>query len=409
MANIMDSTAATRQRRASAQLVSARAIANGLRLSLLGAALQLAMLGCSDTAVPGAAAPAMPPANVKIAHPLSRETSDWDEYTGRIEAINAVDIRARVGGYLEKVNFHAGDKVKKGDLLFLIDPKPLQAQLNFANAELERAKTKRELAKNDLARAENLFDAKAISAEEYDARSKGLREAAAAVVSAEASAYAAKLNLEYTEIRAPISGRVGRELLTVGNLVKADDTLLAQIVSTDPVYVYVDADEQSVLKYRRQAKQAGNATADLHGAAVEAAVADEDGFPHQGKLDYIAPRADAATGTLTLRGVFANPDELLSPGFFARLRLKGSAAYPALLVPDRAIGADQAQRFVWVVNANNQAEYRPVKPGARIGQLRVVRDGLKADDWVVVEGLQKLRPGATVLPEKTALDGQGGQ
>lgn len=409
MANIMDSTAATRQRRASAQLVSARAIANGLRLSLLGAALQLAMLGCSDTAAPGAAAPAMPPANVKIAHPLSRETSDWDEYTGRIEAINAVDIRARVGGYLEKVNFHAGDKVKKGDLLFLIDPKPLQAQLNFANAELERAKTKRELAKNDLARAENLLDAKAISAEEYDARSKGLREAAAAVVSAEASAYAAKLNLEYTEIRAPISGRVGRELLTVGNLVKADDTLLAQIVSTDPVYVYVDADEQSVLKYRRQAKQAGNATADLHGAAVEAAVADEDGFPHQGKLDYIAPRADAATGTLTLRGVFANPDELLSPGFFARLRLKGSAAYPALLVPDRAIGADQAQRFVWVVNANNQAEYRPVKPGARIGQLRVVRDGLKADDWVVVEGLQKLRPGTTVLPEKTALDGQGGQ
>lgn len=409
MANIMDSTAATRQRRASAQLVSARAIAKGLRLSLLGAALQLAMFGCSDTAAPGAAAPAMPPANVKIAHPLSRETSDWDEYTGRIEAINAVDIRARVGGYLEKVNFHAGDKVKKGDLLFLIDPKPLQAQLNFANAELERAKTKRELAKNDLARAENLFDAKAISAEEYDARSKGLREAAAAVISAEASAYAAKLNLEYTEIRAPISGRVGRELLTVGNLVKADDTLLAQIVSTDPVYVYVDADEQSVLKYRRQAKQAGNATADLHGAAVEAAVADEDGFPHQGKLDYIAPRADAATGTLTLRGVFANPDELLSPGFFARLRLKGSAAYPALLVPDRAIGADQAQRFVWVVNANNQAEYRPVKPGARIGQLRVVRDGLKADDWVVVEGLQKLRPGATVLPEKTALDGQGGQ
>nr|WP_231890792.1 efflux RND transporter periplasmic adaptor subunit [Methylomonas koyamae] len=367
------------------------------------------MSGCGDSAPPGNAAPAMPPANVKIAQPLSRETSDWDEYTGRIEAVNAVDVRARIGGYLEKVNFHAGDKVKKGDLLFLIDPKPLQAQLNFANAELERAKTKRELAKNDLARAENLFKAKAISAEEYDARSKGLSEAAAAVVSAEASAYAAKLNLEYTEIRAPISGRVGRELLTVGNLVKADDTLLTQMVSTDPIYVYVDADEQSVLKYRRQAKQDGSVSADLHGAAVEAAVADEDGFPHQGKLDYIAPRADAATGTLTLRGVFPNPDELLSPGFFARLRLKGSAAYPALLVPDRAIGADQAQRFVWVVNANNQAEYRLVKPGARIGQLRVVRDGLKAEDWVVVEGLQKLRPGATVNPEKIALDGQGGQ
>lgn len=364
--------------------------------------------GCGDSGDAGKPAPP-PAANVKIAQPLNRETSDWDEYTGRIEAINAVDIRARVGGYLEKVYFHAGDKVKKGDLLFLIDPKPLQAQLNFANAELERAKTKRELAKNDLARAENLFKAKAISAEEHDARSKGLREASAAVVSAEANAYTAKLNLEYTEIRAPISGRVGRELLTIGNLVKADDTLLTQMISTDPVYVYVDADEQSVLKYRRQAKQDGNLTADLQGAAVEAAVADEDGFPHPGKLDYIAPRADAATGTLTLRGVFANPDELLSPGFFARLRLKGSAAYPALLVPDRAISADQAQRFVWAVNASNQAEYRPVKLGARIGQLRVVRDGLKADDWVVVEGLQKLRPGATVVPEKTSVEGQGAQ
>ncbi len=409
MAFILESAAAIYRRNPGAQSGPARFVGRALGLSICALALQLAVTGCSDSDAPGSSAPATPPANVKIAQPLSRETSDWDEYTGRIEAVNAVDVRARIGGYLEKVNFHAGDKVKKGDLLFLIDPKPLQAQLNFANAELERAKTKRELAKNDLARAENLFKAKAISAEEYDARSKGLREAAAAVVSAEASAYTAKLNLEYTEIRAPISGRVGRELLTVGNLVKADDTLLTQLVSTDPVYVYVDADEQSVLKYRRQAKRDGSVSADLHGAAVEAAVADEDGFPHQGKLDYIAPRADAATGTLTLRGVFPNPDELLSPGFFARLRLKGSAAYPALLVPDRAIGADQAQRFVWVINANNQAEYRPVKPGARIGQLRVVRDGLKAEDWVVVEGLQKLRPGATVVPEKTTLDGQGGQ
>lgn len=379
-----------------------------LSLGLIGAAMQLVLAGCGSA--DSATAPATPPPPaVKIAQPLSRETTEWDEYTGRIEAVNAVDIRARVGGYLDKVNFTAGAKVKKGDLLFQIDPKPLKAQLNYALAELERAKTKRELAKNDLGRAENLFKAKAISAEEYDARNKGLRETAAAVESAEANVYTAKLNLEYTEIRAPINGRVSRELITAGNLVEADDTLLTSIVSTDPVYVYVDADEQSVLKYRRHAQQHGKGSADLKGTPVELAVADESGFPHRGQLDYIAPREDAATGTLTLRGIFANPDELLSPGFFARLRVQASASYQAMLLPDRAIATDQAQRFVWVVNQDNQAEYRQVTPGAQIGELRVIRGGLQPNDWVVVEGLQKLKPGAKVNPERTSLVDQGAQ
>lgn len=380
-----------------------------LRLSVVVTAMQLALVGCGSSSTPEGAPAAPPPPNVKIAQPLSQETTEWDEYTGRVEAVNSVDIRARVGGYLDTVNFTAGAKVKKGDLLFQIDPKPLKAQLNYAVAELERAKTKRELAKNDLSRAENLFKAKAISAEEYDMRNKGLREAAAAVESAEASVYTAKLNLEYTEIRAPISGRVGREMITAGNLVKADDTLLTNIVSIDPVYVYVDADEQSVLKYRRHAQQHGKGSADLNGTPVELAVADENDFPHLGKLDYIAPREDAATGTLALRGVFANPDELLSPGFFARLRVQASASYPALLLPDRAIATDQAQRFVWVINQDNQAEYRQVTPGARIGELRVIRSGLQAGDWVVVEGLQKLKPGAKVNPERTSLVAQGAQ
>lgn len=380
-----------------------------LRFALIGTAMQLALSGCGSSGDSAGAPPAPPPAAVKIVQPLSRETTEWDEYTGRVEAINSVDIRARVGGYLDSVNFTAGAKVKKGDLLFQIDPKPLKAQLNYAVAELERAKTKRELAKNDLSRAENLFKAKAISAEEYDMRNKGLREAAAAVESAEANVYSAKLNLEYTEIRAPINGRVGREMVTAGNLVKADDTVLTNIVSTDPVYVYVDADEQSVLRYRRHAQQHGKGSADLKGTPVELAVADESGFPHQGKLDYIAPREDAATGTLTLRGVFANPDELLSPGFFARLRVQASASYQALLLPDRAIATDQAQRFVWVINQDNQAEYRQVTPGSRIGDMRVIRSGLQADDWVVVEGLQKLKPGAKVNPERTSLPTQGAQ
>ncbi|NOV29497.1 efflux RND transporter periplasmic adaptor subunit [Methylomonas sp. ZR1] len=386
-----------------------QALRHVVKLGVVGIALQLTLAGCGDAGAPAGATAAPPPPNVKIAQPLNRETTELDEYTGRIEAINSVDIRARVGGYLDTVNFTAGAKVKKGDLLFQIDPKPLKAQLNYAQAELERAKTKRELAKNDLTRAENLFKAKAISAEEYDMRTKGLREAAAAVESAEANVYTAKLNLEYTEIRAPISGRVGREMITAGNLVKADDTVLTNIVSTDPIYVYVDADEQSVLRYRRHAQQHGQGAADLKGTPVQLAVADETDFPHQGKLDYIAPREDAATGTLSLRGVFANPDELLSPGFFARLRVQASASYPALLLPDRAVATDQAQQFVWVINQDNQAEYRQITPGSRIGELRVIRSGLQAGDWVVVEGVQKLKPGAKVNPERIDLAAPGAQ
>jgi len=360
------------------------------------------------------ASPQKPPsqeANVKVAQALIQEVTEWDEYTGRIEAIEAVEVRARVEGYLETLHFKAGAKVKKGDLLFVIDPKPFKAQLNYATAELERAKTKHELAKNDLARAENLFKAKAISAEEYDARQKGLRESAAAVTSAEANVYTAKLNLDYTEIRAPISGRIGREMVTVGNLVKGggEGTLLTQIVSTDPVYVYVDADEKSVLKYRRRAQQQGQASADLKGTEVQLAVADESDFPHRGRLDYIAPQANAATGTVTLRGVFANPDELLSPGFFARMRVRGSDAYQATLLPDRAIGTDQSQRFVWIAKPDNQLEYRRITLGPLLGQMRAIRDGVNADDWVVVEGAQKLRPGMSVKPERITLAGQGAQ
>lgn len=383
---------------------------HGFAPALLLAILQATLIGCGDkSANSGGTGPGqMPPPNVKIAQALTQEVTEWDEYTGRIEAVNAVEVRARVSGYLEKVNFTAGEKVRKGDLLFQIDPKPLKAQLNYAVAELERAKTKQELARNDLTRAENLLKAKAISTEEYDARNKGLREAIAAVNSAEANVYSAKLNLEYTEIHAPINGRVGRELITAGNLVKTDDTLLTNIVSTDPVYVYVDADEQSVLKYRRHAQQHGKGATDLKGTPVELAVADETGFPHHGQLDYIAPREDAATGTLSLRGVFANPDELLSPGFFARLRVRGSASYQALLLPDRAVGTDQGQRFIWVVNQDHLVAYRKVTPGPLIDQLRVIREGLQPGDWVVIEGMQKLKPEMKVTPERTSLaDSQG--
>ena len=366
----------------------------------------MTMSGCGNQTDSGAKSVQTQPPSVKIAQALIQDVTEWDEYTGRIEAVSSVDVRARVSGYLEKVNFKAGEMVKKDDLLFLIDPKPFKAQLNYAEAELEQAKAKRELAKNDLERAEGLFRGKAISAEEYDARSKGLREAAAAVQSGEANVVTARLNLDFTKIRAPIAGRIGRELITEGNLVSgggADATRLTFIVSTDPVYVYVDADERSVLKYRRQSQQNGSDNIGAKKTSAQLALADEAGFPHQGSLDYISPREDTATGTVSLRGVFANPDGLLSPGFFARMRVRGNAPYPAILLPDRAIATDQAQRFVWAVNQDNQVEYRQVILGAHIGQSRVITQGLKPDEWVVIEGLQKLKPGIKVNPQRISL------
>ncbi|MBL1263964.1 efflux RND transporter periplasmic adaptor subunit [Candidatus Methylomicrobium oryzae] len=375
-----------------------------IRLGYLAGLAAIAALatagGCKDAGAPGAQPLQGPSPNVKIARPVSRTVTEWDEYTGRIEAVEAVEVRARVSGYLDKVNFKDGEKVRKGDLLFVIDPRPFKAQLDYASAELERVKSRKELAANDLERAERLFKVKAISKEEYDARQKGLREASAVVASAAANVETARLNLEYTQIRAPIDGRISRELITVGNLVKTDDTLLTTIVSTNPVYVYVDADERAVLKYRRKN---GRTAVGIEGTPVELALADENDFPHRGMLDYIAPREDTATGTITLRGVFPNDDDFLRPGFFARLRVRLGEPYPALLIPDQAIGTDQANRFVWVANPNNEVEYRTVELGAHIGQLRVIRKGLKPEDWVVIEGLQKLRPGLKVTPEKISL------
>jgi multidrug efflux system membrane fusion protein len=336
---------------------------------------------------------------VKVANPISQEVIEWDEFTGHIEAVNAVDVRARVSGYLDKVAFKAGDKVKKGDLLFVIDPKPYQAQLNFAMAELAQAKTKQELAKNDFSRAERLYSAKGISAEEHDARSKAMRESLGAVQSAQANVETAKLNLDYCEIRSPIEGRITRELITLGNLVNgggAEPTLLATIVSINPVYVYVDADESAVLKYRRLALKDGQDSMASGKVPTALALADEDGFPHQGHLDYVAPREDSATGTVSLRAVFDNPEELLSPGFFARLRVRGSLPYQALVLPEKAIAQDQGQRFVWLVESDGQVAYRKITVGVLQGTLRVITDGVQASDVVVVEGIQRLKPGLKV-------------
>ncbi len=368
--------------------------------------LLLLLAGCGRSGMEQTQA--MPPPQVKIAQPVHREVMLWDEFPGRIEAVESVDVRARVDGYLERVNFKPGERVKKGDLLFVIDPRPFRALLNHAQAELDQAKARLALAKNNLARADHMYKSRAISEEEYDARSKGLTEATAAVQSAEANVYTARLNLEFTEVRASISGRVGRELITAGNLVKgggADATQLTFIVSTDPVYVYADVDERSALDYQRLARErCSRPPAEARQACMPAqmALVDEVGFSHRGYIEYESPRLNTSTGTLSLRAVFPNPDGLLSPGLFARLRLPGSTPFQAVLLPDRAVATDLAQKFVWVVGEDNKVERRPVTLGALIDGDRVIAEGLKPEEWVVIEGIQKLKPGIPVNPEKAA-------
>ncbi len=344
---------------------------------------------------------------VTVSQPIAKDVVEWDEYTGRLEAMQTVEIRARVSGYISQVNFKDGAKVKKGDLLYVIDPRPYVAERDRTTAEVERVSAQLELAKNDLARAERLLKSRAISEEEYDTRSKGVRQAEAALRSAEAALQAAKLNVEFTQVRAPIDGRISRTLKTLGNLVNGGNsgeaTLLTTIVSVDPIYVYVDADEQSVLKYRRLAREGLRATARYGPIPMELALADEKNFPHKGFTDFVEPRLDPTTGTIRVRGVFSNDGDLLSPGFFVRVRVHGSGTYPALLVSDAAIGADQEKKFVLVVNSDNMVEYRVVKPGPFIEGLRVIQQGLKPGDWVIVNGLQRVLPGVKVNPEKVSM------
>jgi membrane fusion protein, multidrug efflux system len=348
-------------------------------------------------------APAAAPA-VSVTRPVEREVVEWDEYIGRLESPETVEVRARVSGYLDKVHFKEGKEVKKGDLLFTIDQRPYQAEYDRAEAEHERAQSQVELAKNDFERAKRLIATRAISEEDYDTKSKTYASAQAAVRSARASADLAKLSLEFTEIRSPIDGRIGRAIVTQGNLISSGvsgsgATLLTTIVSLDPLYCYADTDERAVLKYLQLRREGKRISARDESIPVELALADEAGFPHRGYIDFVDNRMDPNTGTLRGRGVFPNTDHSLSPGFFARIRFPGSGKYSALLIPDRALASDQAQRFVYVVNAEKNVEFRPVKVGPMIDGLRVIKEGLKAGEQVIVEGLIRVRPGVVVDPK----------
>lgn len=370
-----------------------------VQASWLGLLLSL-LAGCGQ---PTAEPAGPPPPAVAVSRPIQREVVEWEEYTGRLDAVETVEVRARVGGYLEKVNFKDGSLVKKGDLLFVIDPRPYKAALGRAQGELARAQARRDLAKNDLARAQRLFEKRVISEEELDTRDKNLREAVAAVQSAQSAVDEAKLNLEFTEVRAPISGRISRELVTEGNLVNdgtGTATLLTTIVSLDPIYVYFEVDEKAYLRQGARRRTGERGTLQVAVNPVFVGLADEEGFPHEGRLDFLDNRFDPAVGTIRARAVVDNPDGMLTPGLFARVKLPSSGKFPAVLLDDKAVLTDQDRKYVYVLDADNRAQRRDVKLGRMFDGLRIVTEGLGADDAVVVHGVQKIFfPGMPVSPQ----------
>jgi len=351
--------------------------------------------------------PAPPPAKVKVVQPLVREITEWDEFTARLDAVDSVEIRPRVGGYLQAVNFQEGALVKKGDLLFSIDHRPYAATLRRAEADRALAESKLALARKNQARAGDLLKSHAISQEEADIRDSNLHQAEASLQEAEAAVEAARLDVEFTEVTAPISGRVGRKLVTEGNLITggvgSQGTLLTTIVSLDPIYAYFDADEGSLLKYDKLAREGLRPSSRDYKNPVHVGLANEPGFPREGFMDFVDNQVDRGTGTILGRAVLPNPDLSLVPGLFARLRLPGSGQYKATLIPDQAVASDQSQKYVFVVDGENKAQYRPVEVGPIVDGLRVVRKGVTVADWVVIAGLQRARPGAVVDPQRDTI------
>src|SRR6267143_6385235 len=376
----------------------------GLMLAIGLAALAVLDAGCSSSAQPKAPAPA----EVSVAEVICKQIGDSDEFTGRLEAVNAVEVRPRVSGYLQSVHFKEGAIVRQGDLLFQIDPRPFQAEVDRLKGDLSQAKAQRSRAQSDFDRAERLHNNDGMSAEEYDRRAAVRNEAEARIASTAAALRGAELNLEFTRVTAPITGRVGRAEITEGNLVEGGAGQirpLTTLVSLDPIYVYFDVDEQTYLKYAHVTQIRRTGSRELPGAAL-LGLADEDGFPHVGRLSFVDNQVSSSTGTIRLRATFANKNLALTPGLFARIRLQGGGAHSACLARDEAVITDLNQKYVFVLGKNNTLEYRPVKLGPMTEGLRVVRDGLHEGDVIVVNGLQRIRPGATVTPKIVSMASQ---
>jgi RND family efflux transporter MFP subunit len=350
---------------------------------------------------------AEPAPKVSVARPLVREVVEWDEYTGRLQALDAVEVRPRVGGYVDSIHFADGTIVKEGDLLFIIDPRPYEATLKQARAEVEVAQSRLDVAKSESTRAERLRGPSAISAEEVERREATLHAASASLAAAQAASEAAALDVEFTRVVAPIAGRAGRHLVDEGNLVTGgttNATLLTTIVSLDPIHCYFDADERQYLKYTRLAQRGERPSSRDVNNPVEVGLADEAGFPHKGWMDFVDNQLDTGTGTIIGRAIIPNPDRLLSPGLFVRVRIPGSSRHQVTLLPEEAIATDLNQTFVWVVDGENKAQYRRVTLGPLHEGLRIVRDGIGPDDRVVVAGMQRVRVGLVLAPEERSIE-----
>lgn len=332
---------------------------------------------------------APPPAQVTITAVAFKSLRQWDDFTGRLEAIDTVEIRPRVGGYVDGARFQEGARVRKGQVLFEIDPRPFQAEANRANAEVARAKAQLDLAIVNRERGQRLIDQNALARSEFDRLSSEEKAAQANLAAASAAYQTARLNLEFTRVVSPIDGRVSKALITRGNLVTQAD-LLTTVVSDTPIYAAFNADEQTFLKYA--AAERGKQSPVYMGLMTE------DGYPHQGKLAFIDNAMDAKSGTISGRAIFANGDGRFTPGLFARIRLVSDASQTVALAPDRAVATDLGKRFVVVVGKDNKAEYRTVEIGPLAGNLRIIHSGLKPGDRVIVGGLQKVKPGDTVNP-----------
>ena len=371
-------------------------------LAAAAALLALLLSGCGQ-GQQKAAAPAPP--TVTVAKPVQRSIVDQDEYVGRFVAVGSVEVRARVSGYLDQVQFTDGQIVKEGDLLFTIDKRPFKNTLDQATANLQTAKSNLTFTKADVARGEQLQRDKTITDQVFEQRSQAYRNAQASVAAASAAVRQAELDMQFTELRAPIDGRIGDRRVSPGNLVtggtSGNTTLLATIVSQDPIHFEFTFDEASYLRYERMAKQGADVASRGPGVNVLLKLIDEKDFSHEGRMDFVDNAIDRSTGTIRGRALFKNPNAVFTPGMFARVRVPASPPYRALLVPDTALGTEQAKRYLLVVGADNMVTMKYVTVGDLVdGDLRVIKEGLSADDRVIVDGLMRARAGIKVTPQE---------
>jgi multidrug efflux system membrane fusion protein len=381
-----------------------------LPTAILAGICATALTACSHSHAQSAANVAPPPA-VTVAEVIARPLHHWDELTGELQAVNTVDVHPRVSGFIDSVQFTEGARVSKGQLLFQIDPRPFQIEIERLSAELKRAQSKLDFATAGHARAERLFAQNAIAREEYEQLTSAETEAAGDLGSLNAQLQAARLNLDYTHVRSPIDGHVSRALITPGNLV-SNVNLLTTVVSDDPIYAYFDTDEATYLKFARleqpsRSEPLNRGARGTPASPVFLGLVGEQGYPHQGRLDFVDNQVDARSSTIHARAVFDNKDGRFTPGLFARIKLVANDSYDAILIDERAVGNDLGKKFVLVLKPDSTLEYRPVTLGTRIDGLRVVEEGLQPADTIVVNGLQHVMAGAKVAATRVTMTAGG--